>query len=292
VPWMRKSGEGHAADTQIVQERAHALLATLQGSPSPRSLGAAAPLDPAEHAPTLAHLGFLPRLPGTLKRVAQGSTPARPWDTWPWLEAPTRSRRLSWCPYGMAQRWRGGWSQASLERAEARGKTAWQRAVAAVTTPRWHWPAQRCEPPSQAHQAWSEWAPQGRSHPVPSDERIDHTRSATQGRPLADTPSKASAWQRQAQGRPAPERLEEAKQHKAYVVRGTNSEAEPRSEAAVSTSDKGQAQGEGGCRGRKAPRFCVSSLVVKQPCRMQGLWRVMTLALRVSAVAPRRLRRE
>jgi hypothetical protein len=80
VPWRCKSWEGQASDTPIVQERAHALLATLQGSPSLRSLGAAAPLAPAEQALHLAHLGFLPRLPGTLKRVAQVSTPARPWD--------------------------------------------------------------------------------------------------------------------------------------------------------------------------------------------------------------------
>jgi transposase len=37
--------------------------------------------------------------------------------------------------------------------------------------------------------------------------------------------------------------------------------------------------------------FFVSSLVVKNPCRMQGLLMVMTLALLVYAVAQRRLRR-
>ncbi len=109
---------------------------------------------------------------------------------------------------------------------------------------------------------------------------------------MADTPLKAIEWQRPAQVRPATERLAEAKHHKACCVRGTNSEAEHLSAAAVSTGSKGPAQAEGGCRLLKAPLFFVSSWCVKKPCRMQGLWMVMPLALRVYAVAPRRLRRE
>jgi len=168
VPLMRKSWEGNAADTQIFQERAHALLATWQGAPSPRSLVADAKLSTAEHATTLATLGCIPRMPGPRKLVAQVITPALPWDTWQCLDAPTRSQRLSLCPYGMAQRWLVGWSQASRERAEARVKQAWQRAAEAVQKHLFHWQAQRFEPPSQAPQALAELAhpwryPQGQS---------------------------------------------------------------------------------------------------------------------------------
>lgn len=91
--------------------------------------------------------------------------------------------------------------------------------------------------------------------------------------------------------RPATERLEEAQQPQACFVRGTNIAAEQRSAADVLTGSKGQAQAEGGCRCLQAPLFFVASLFVQKPCRMQGLLRVMTLALRVYAVAPRRLRR-
>jgi transposase len=45
-----------------------------------------------------------------------------------------------------------------------------------------------------------------------------------------------------------------------------------------------------GFRFLKDPLFFVSSLFVKKPCRIQGLSMVMTLALRVYAVAQRRLR--
>jgi hypothetical protein len=90
VPWLSHSWDGNASDTQIFQARAHALLATLQGAPSPRSVVADATLYPAEHAPTLATLGFIPRMPGTLTRVSQGITPALPGDTWQGLDTTTR----------------------------------------------------------------------------------------------------------------------------------------------------------------------------------------------------------
>jgi transposase len=108
---------------------------------------------------------------------------------------------------------------------------------------------------------------------------------------MADTPIKAIEWQMQAQGRPATERLEEAKQHKACFVLGTTSEAEHLSDAAVIPGYQGQAQAEGGFRFLKAPLFFVSSLFVKKPCRIQGLLLVMPLALLGYSVAPRRLRR-
>ena len=54
-------------------------------------------------------------------------------------------------------------------------------------------------------------------------------------------------------------------------------------------ADKGQAQAEGGFRFLKEPRFCVSSLCVKKPCRIQGLLMVMTFALLVYAVTQRRV---
>ena len=53
-----------------------------------------------------------------------------------------------------------------------------------------------------------------------------------------------------------------------------------------------QAQAEGGFRFLDDSLFFVSSLLVKKPCRIQGLLMVMTLARLVYSVAPRRLRWE
>jgi transposase len=92
--------------------------------------------------------------------------------------------------------------------------------------------------------------------------------------------------------KPEAERLEVLKPHKACGVLGTTIKAEQLSDAEVIAGYKGQAQAEGGGRFLKDPLFFVSAWFVKNPCRMQGLLRVMTLALLVSAVAQRRLRRE
>jgi transposase len=76
VPLMSKSWDGNASDTKIFQEQAHALMATFQGSPSPRSLVADAKRYSEEHAVHLKHLGFITRMPGTLKLVTQVITQA------------------------------------------------------------------------------------------------------------------------------------------------------------------------------------------------------------------------
>jgi transposase len=55
---------------------------------------------------------------------------------------------------------------------------------------------------------------------------------------------------------------------------------------------KGQSRVEGGFRLLKDPLLFVSSLFVQQPCRIPGLWMVMTLALLVYSVTQRRLRQE
>jgi transposase len=71
VPLMSKRWEGNASDTQRFQERAHALRATCQGAPRPRSLVADAKLYNEEPAAHLKKLGFITRIPGTLKLVSQ-----------------------------------------------------------------------------------------------------------------------------------------------------------------------------------------------------------------------------
>ena len=219
-------------------------------------------------------------------------TQALKWDTWQCLDATTRYQRIELCHYGMAQRWLVVWSQASLERAEASVNKACQREAEAIKKQLFHLQAKRFETPSQAHEACRSWPSKWRYHQVESYELIEHKRYAKKGRPTADTPIKAIEWQMQAQVRPDAERLEEAKQHKACFVLGTNIEAEQLSDAEVIAGYKGQAQAEGGFRFLKDPLFFVSSLFVKKPCRIQGLLMVMTLALLVYSVAQRRLRRE
>src|SRR5438128_12276619 len=71
VPFVSKSWDGNTADTQIFQDRAQALIATLKSSPTPRYLVADSKLYHEDNAGNLQALGFITRIPGTLKLVSQ-----------------------------------------------------------------------------------------------------------------------------------------------------------------------------------------------------------------------------
>jgi transposase len=71
VPLMSQSWDGNPSDTQMFQERAAALIGTVQRSPTPRYVGADATLYPADNATNRHSLGFLTRLPQTLTLVSQ-----------------------------------------------------------------------------------------------------------------------------------------------------------------------------------------------------------------------------
>src|SRR5438270_10371295 len=81
----------------------------------------------ADTAATLAKLGFITRIPGTLKLVSQVITQALQWDLWHHLDETTRYHGLPLCHYGMVQRWLVVSSQAAMERAEASITKAQQR---------------------------------------------------------------------------------------------------------------------------------------------------------------------
>ena len=291
VPLVSKSWDGNASDTQIFQERAAALMATLKRSPTPRSLVADAKLYHEDNAANLRQLGFLTRLPNTLKLVAQVIGQALRWDTWHRLDETTRSQRIERCHSGMAQRWLVVSSQAARERAKASINKAQQREAAGIEKPLFHLQAQRFETPVAAQAALGALATSWRSHQGEIVRLIAHKHSACTGRPTPTTPIKSIDWQRQAQGRPDHEKMERHIHHKGCFVVGTNIEVSHLSDLEVMAAYKGQAQAEGGFRFLKDPLCFVSSLFVKKPCRMQGLLMVMTCALLVYSVAQRRLRR-
>lgn len=268
-----------------------ALIAPFRESPRPRYVVADAKLSTEDHAPNLAKLGFITRIPGTLKLVTQVITHALREATWQPLDAMTCYQRMELGHYGMAQRWLVVWSQASRERAEASVNTACQREAEAMHKQLFHLQARRFEPPPQAQEAVAGLAKKWRYHQVASCALLDHKRYGKKGRPTAETPIQAIAWQMHAQVRRHGERIEAAQHHAACFVLGTNSETDQLSDAEVIAGYKAQSQAEGGCRFLKDPLFFVASLFVKKPCRMQGLLMVMPLALLVYAVAQRRLRR-
>jgi transposase len=292
VPFVSKSWDGNASDTKIFKERAEALLATFQASPVPRYLVADAKLYTEDNAANLAKLGFITRIPGTLKLVTQVITQALQWDTWHRMAETIRYHRIELCHYGMAQRWLVVSSQAALERAEASVNKACQRESETIDKHLLHLPATRYATPEAAQAALATLATSWRYHQVATSHLIEHKHYARKGRPTPTTPIKSIDWQIQARVCPDQKGIEERKQQGACFVIGSNIKANQLSDPEVIAAYKAQAQAEGGFRFLKDPMFFVSSLFVKKPSRIQGLLMVMTLALLVYSVVQRRLRQQ
>jgi transposase len=292
VPLVSKSWDGNTSDTQIFKERTEALMAAFARSPTPRYLVADAKLYTEDTAATLAKLGFITRIPGTLKLVSQVITQALQWDRWSRLDEMTRYYGLELCHYSMAQRWLVVSSQAAMERAEAHINKAQQREWAAIEKQLLHLHTKRFETPEAAQAALTALSKAWRYHQLAGVELIDHKRYACKGRPTPTSPLKAIEWQIHAQVRPAQEVIEAHKQQSACFVIGTNIPARHVSDAEVIRAYKAQSGVEGGFRFLKDPLFFVSSLFVKKPSRIQGLLLVMTLALLVYSLTQRRLRQQ
>jgi transposase len=292
VPLVSKSWDGNTSDTQIFQERAAALLTAFARSEAPRYLVADAKLYTEDNATNLSKLGFITRIPGTLKLVVQVIAQALQWDMWHRLDETTRYHRLELCHFGMAQRWLVVSSQAAMERAEASVTKAQQREWEAIGKQLFHLQAKRFETPETAQAALAGLAKAWQYHQVDTARVIEHKHYTCKGRPTPSRPLKAITWQICAQVRPDQERIEFRKQQGACFVIGTNIAVRQVSDPEVIQAYKAQAQAEGGFRFLKDPLFFVSSLFVKKPCRIQGLLMVMTLALLVYSVTQRRLRHQ
>jgi transposase len=290
VPFVSKSWDGNTSDTRIFQERAEALLSAFQTTPSPRYLVADAKLYCEDNVAHLAKLGFITRIPATLKVVAQVITPALQGDTWQPVDPHTRYQPLALGHYGMVQRWLVVYSQAALERAEATLKKAQQRENEAIPKQLLHLQAKRFGTPQGAQEALAVWAKGWQYHLVKSSHLTAHKRYAGKGRPTSSTPLKASEWQIQAHVHTDDHAIEPDTQAQACFVLGTNIDACALSATEVIAAYKGQSHVEGGFRFLKDPLLFVSSLFVKKPSRIEGLLMVMTLALLVYSVAQRRLR--
>ncbi len=279
VPFVSKSWDGNASDTQIFKERAQALMTTLKNSPTPRYLVSDSKLSTADNAANLKAFGFITRIPNTIKLVKQVIAQALERDTWRRFDETSRYQSVGLYHYGMAQRWLVVYSDAAFARAEATVGKARKREFEAIEQQLFHLQAQRFETPDKAQAALAELVKGGRSHQLAPSTLIAHERYASKGRPTAKTPIQSVEWQIQARMRPDVDHMESAKRYHACFVLGTNISPFDVSNLDVIAGSKGQAQVEGGLRFLKDPLFFVSSLFVKKPCRISGLLMVMTLAL-------------
>ena len=290
VPLLSKSWDGNTSDIEVFQERAQALLKTLKNSPSPRYLVADSKLYHEDNAEHLKSLGFITRIPHTLKVVSRVIRQALEMNTWQPYDDTARYQCLELCHFGMEQRWLVVHSEAAAWRAEATVSKARKREYEAIQKQLFHLQAQRFKTPELAQEGLAVLAKKWKYHEIASSQLIEHKHYATKGRPTSKSPIKAIEWQLQAEVKADVERIQQAKQYKACFVLGTNIKTKQLSDAEVIAGYKAQANVEGSFRFLKDPLFFVSSLFVKKPCRIQGLLMVMTLALLVYSVAQRRLR--
>jgi Domain of unknown function (DUF4277) len=291
-PVVSQRGDGQTADSPSCQARAQAVRPAFTHTPRPRYLVAAATRSHEDKASRLQRIGVITRIPNTRGVGSQVIRHALGGDTWPPGADTTRAQPLALCPAGRAPRWRVVSSPAALERAAAPRTHATPRDQQASPTPRVHWQAHRLWAPRAAPEALAAWAPHWTEHRVASYPRSDPQHDAGNGRPTPRPPLQAIEGQLQAPGRSDDAPMEHDTHVQACGVRGPTSDASAWSHAEVSAADTGQSHVEGSCRFRNDPLLVVSSLCVTQPHRLAGLLMVMTRALLVDSVAPRRLRKQ
>jgi transposase len=176
VPFVSKSWDGNTSDTRVFQERAETLMRALKDTPSPRYLVAEAKLDHEHNAVHLSTLGFITRIPATLKVVSQVMSQALQGDLWQPFDDDTRDQPFALCHYGMAQRGLVVYSRAALERAEATLNKAKQREHAAITQQLFHLQAQRFGTPEAAQDALAAVAQRWMYHRVEASHLMEDTR--------------------------------------------------------------------------------------------------------------------
>jgi transposase len=290
VPFLSQSWDGNASDTVVFKERCEALIAQCEASEPPRYVSADAKLSTEAHAPNLARLPCMTRIPETLQVTQQVIEQAWAWGEWQPLDATVRYQRVELCHDGLAQRWLvvsspDAWQRAAqtLAKAQAKESAQGQKQLFPLQ-------AQRFPSEPEARAALETIAQRWRSHQGAQVSLTPHSQYARTGRPTPEAPITAIQWHIHANVVPDPTTITHQQQRKACVVLGTTIADTALTDAEVIAGSKGQSAVEGGLRFLKDPVFFVSSLCVKKPSRIQGLCMVMTLALLVYAVAQRRMR--
>lgn len=291
IPIFSQAWDGNDTDSQIFKARTAALVAQFKAGESPRYLIADSKLYNQDNSGHLARLGYITRIPNSLKLVKQ--LIAQSWQTDHWLETPDQRHYQGWAlgHYGISQRWLVVYSAQSWQRAEKTVDRAIAREHQGLEKALFHLQAQRFASAEEARQALAQATQPLRYHQVTLEQLTPHRRYDKPGRPGPNTPIREIRWQVQGRGQLDPDRRTEAIKLNACYVIGSNLAAEQLSDLALLDHYRQQSRVEQGFRFLKDPTVFTAALFVKKPARLQALLMVMTLALLVYAVAERRLRR-
>jgi len=239
VPFLSQSWDGNASDTVVFKERCEALIAPCEASETPRYVSADAKLSTEAHAPNLARLPFMTRIPETLKVTQQVIEQAWAWGAWQPLDATVRSQRVELCHDGMAPRWLvvsspDAWQRAAQTLAKAQAKESAQG-----QKQRFPLQAQRFPSEPEARAALETIAQRWRSHQGAPGSLTPHSQYARTGRPTPEAPIKAIQWHIHANVVPDPTTITHQQQRKACFVLGPTIADTALTDAEVIAGSKG-----------------------------------------------------
>jgi len=292
VPLMMKSWDGNASDNKIFTERSTMLIKHFQQSSMPRYLIADSKLYSEENAANLNQLGFITRIPGTIKEEQQSIVTAIAKNEWCQLNEENRYSVRYLEHYGVSQRWIVVFSNKARQRASDTLSKAVKKERDKIESQLWHLSNKPFDCLHDAQQAAIDLVNKCRYHLI-SEQSVTHkNRHAGLGRPKKGIEPAQVEYFAHAGVIENADAIAARLDEKSCYVLGTNIDKSALTPEEIINAYKQQNTSieNMGFRFLKDPLFFVSALFLKKPSRIMGLLMVMTLALLVYSIAQRRLR--
>lgn len=294
IPLMMKSWDGNASDNKIFTERSALLIEHFNQTSSPRYLIADSKLYSEDNAQNLRQLGFITRIPGTIKEEQQSIVAAISKNEWCPLNDGNRYSVRDLEHYGISQRWLIVFSNKARQRASETLNKAVKKERDKIESQLWHLSNKPFDCSLDAQRAVNDLLKKCRYHVGASEASIiTKQRYLCLGRPKKGAEPSQIDYFIHACVVEDMEAIAARLDEKSCYVLGTNiSESELDPVEIINAYKQQNTSIENmGFRFLKDPLFFASSLFLKKPSRIMGLLMVMTLALLVYSIAQRRLRK-
>lgn len=293
VPLMMKSWDGNASDNKIFTERSSTLIEHFQQSSMPRYLIADSKLYSEENAVNLNQLGYITRIPGTIKEEQQSISTAIARNEWCQLNDENRYSVRYLEHYGISQRWIVVFSNKARQRASETLNKAVKKERDTIDSQLWHLSNKPFDCSHDAQQAAIDLINKCRYHVMSEQVVTQKNRHIGLGRPKKGIAPAQVEYFTHAGVIEDTDAIAARLDEKSCYVLGTNIDKCALTPEEIINAYKQQNTSieNMGFRFLKDPLFFVSSLFLKKPSRIMGLLMVMTLALLVYSIAQRRLRK-
>ena len=292
IPVISKAWNGNASDTKIFRERAKALADSFKAAETPRYLIADSKLyDEKTIEQGLGLIPFITRIPGTIKleHTIIESALQKPLEAWTILDKKHRFQTFNLQHYGLKQRWIVVHSEERQNKAENSIATMCKKEREKIEKALKKLSAEEFSCPHDARGALKRCFSKSKFYDVLEGAIEKQKKYKSKGRPKQESLHELAYYITGVVQERHAVRQEAIRQSSCFVV-GTTILQEEMSDADVIIAYKNQNNTvERGFRFLKDPLMFTSSLFVKKPERIMGLFMVMTLALLVYSIAQRRL---